>query len=188
MKTQILKYQHYLLVLIALLLANYGLMPLAQSQEEQQQRLFLLQKKASKTDKLLTNKSEFDNINQQLDVYLSDSDKYLYKQLTEAEFKLTAQSQVESILQSSGCTIQRIGFKGEQRLLPSVNKWFLEVRYKGDVSCLLKTTRALETTTPYMNIEDYYYNSRAFDKNAAADFSAVLNVSVWYKNKAANNS
>ena len=182
MRAELLKYQHYLLFLAALLLANSVLLPLTEWQTQQQQNLYLLQKKQSKTERLVTHVDEFESINKQLELYLSKSDSYLFTQKSVAEFKLTAQAQVEKMLQTSDCLIERIGFKGNQQLLPNVEKWFIEIRYKGDVTCLLKATRAFETTTPYMNIEHYSYNARAFDKNASGEFNAVLGVSVWYKN------
>jgi len=181
MKAELLKYKHYLLLLLALLLANYLLMPLTELQNEQQQILNLLQKKQEKTRSLMNNRDGFFQQNEELAVYLKNSHDYLFTQQSEADFKLTAQAQIEQLLQQSDCDIARIGFKGNQQILPTVEKWHMEIRYKGDAACLIKTTRALETAKPYINIEEYSYRANAFDKKVQAEFTAILKVSVWYK-------
>lgn len=181
MKADLLKYKHYLLLLLALLLANYVLVPLTELQVEQQNALNLLQKKQAKTNTLIESGDDFSQVNEQLTAYLKNSHDYLFTQKSEADFKLTAQTQIEQLLQTAGCDISRIGFKGNQQILQKVQKWHMEIRYKGDADCLVKTTRALETTKPYINIEEYSYSARAFDKAAQAKFNATLKVSVWYK-------
>ncbi len=181
MKADLLKYKHYLLLLLALLLANYFLVPLAELQVEQQNTLNSLQKKQAETNALIESGDDFSQVNEQLTAYLKNSYDYLFTQKSEADFKLTAQTQIEQILQSAGCDISQIGFKGNQQILPKIQKWHMEVRYMGDANCLVKTTRALETTKPYINIEEYGYSTRGFDKTAQAKFNATLKVSVWYK-------
>lgn len=188
MKADLLKYKHYLLLLLALLLANYLLVPLTELQSEQQQTLSLLQKKQQKTNALLNGGGSTSQERAQLATYLKNSHHYLFVQDSEASFKLAAQSQVEALLISSGCDISRIGFKGNQQILPKVQKWTIEIRYKGDAECLVKTTRALETAEPYINIEEYSYGSRGFDKTAQAEFNASLNVSVWHKASVSNQT
>lgn len=181
MKVELLKYKHYLFLLSALLVANYLLVPLTEWQLEQQEGLRLLQKKQLKTNALVSSSDSFTQENERLTKYLDSSLHYLFTQRSEAEFKLAAQTKIEQLLQNSDCNISRIGFKGSQQVLPNVEKWHLEVRYKGDALCLLRTTRALETEKPYINIEEYTYNARSFDKSVQADFNATLKVSVWHK-------
>ncbi len=181
MKADILKYKHYLLLLLALLLANYLLVPLTELQNDQQLNFSLLQKKQQKTNALLSGVGISSKKRAELATYLENSNHYLFLQESEASFKLAAQSQVEALLTSSGCDISRIGFKGSQQILPKVHKWNIEMRYKGDAECLIKTTRALETAKPYINIEEYSYGARGFDKTVKAEFNASLVVSVWYK-------
>jgi hypothetical protein len=181
MRTELLKYKHYLLLLSALLLANYLVVPLAELQSEQQSALNLLQKKQDKTKDLLGRGNLSSKDSEQLAIYLKNADEYLFMQKNEASFKLSVQTQVESQLKSSGCTISRIGFNGNQQILPRVQKWHMEIRYKGDAECLVKTTRALETIKPYINIEEYSYAAKGFDKTVQAVFNATMKVSVWYK-------
>ena len=187
MKADLLKYKHYLLLLLALLLANYLLVPLTELQSEQQLTLSLLQKKQYKSNAMLSGDGVSSQEREQLLNYLKKSHDYLFVQESEADFKLAVQTQVEVLLTSSGCDISRIGFKGNQQIFPKVQKWHMEIRYKGDVDCLIKTTRALETVKPYINIEEYSYGSRAFDKTAQGLFNATLKVSVWYKANVKNN-
>lgn len=188
MKADLLKYKHYLLLLLALLLANYLLMPLAELQSEQQQTLKSLQIKQTKTNALIENSNGSFEKNEALAVYLKNSNDYLFTQKSEADFKLTAQTKIEQLLQGADCDIARIGFKGKQQILPKVQKWHMEIRYDGDASCLVKTTRALETAKPYINIEEYSYRVDAFDKTAQAEFTAILKVSVWYKANVNNSN
>lgn len=184
MKTQLLKYKHYLLIILALLVINHVVLPLAEWQNEQGQYKNLLEKKQLKTAELLNDQTENEEVNQQLIEYLTHADKYLYNQKSEAEFKLSAQTQIESILNSADCQIQVIGFQGNQQILPRVQKWHMEIRYKGDANCLMKTTRGIESASPNINIEGYSYGVRSFDKNVKVDFNALLKVSVWYKTAA----
>jgi hypothetical protein len=181
MKADLLKYKHYLLLLTALLLANYLLVPLSELQSEQQQTLILLQKKQHKSNALLSGEGISSQEQEQLLNYLKKSHDYLFVQLNEADFKLAVQTQVETLLTTSGCNISRIGFKANQQILPNVQKWHMEIRYKGEADCLVKTTRALETVKPYINIEEYSYGARGFDRTAQALFNATLKVSVWHK-------
>lgn len=181
MKADLLKYKHYLLLLLALLLANYLLVPLTELQIEQQATLKLLEKKQRKTNALLNGKGITSQERDQLAAYIKNAHNYLFVQKNEAQFKQIAQMKVEELLQASGCDVSRIGFKGNQQILPKVKKWHMEIRYKGDADCLIKTTRALETAKPYINIEEYSYNARGFDKTVKAPFNATLMVSVWHK-------
>jgi len=188
MKTDLLKYKHYLLLLLALLLANYLLVPLATLQSEQQETLTLLQKKQNKTNALLNERNISTKEREQLATYLKNSHNYLFTQKSEDEFKRVAQTQIEKLLKASGCDVSRIGFKGNQQIFPKVQKWYMEIRYKGDANCLVKTTRTLETIKPYINIEEYSYSTRGFDKTAKATFNALLKVSVWYKANPKHNN
>lgn len=181
MKADLLKYKHYLLMLLALLLANYLLVPLTEFQQDQQQKLSLLKKKQAKTVSLMDKNIQFTELNNQLAIYLKNAHDYLYLLQSEADFKLTAQTQIEHHLKEAGCDISRIGFKGNQQITPKVQKWFMDIRYRGDVSCLIGLTRGLETARPYINIEEYSYSVRDFDKKAEGDFNAKVSVSVWYK-------
>lgn len=181
MKADLFRYRHYLLMLLALLLANYLLVPLTEFQQEQQQSLSLLKKKQVKTDSLFGKDIEFTLLNKQLDDFLKNAHKYIYSQQSEADFKLIAQTQIENHLKEAGCNISRIGFKGSQQITPNVDKWYMDIRYGGDVSCLIGLTRGLETSKPYINIEEYSYSVRDFDKRAKGDFNAKMSVSVWYK-------
>jgi len=184
MKDEIFKYKNYLLLLSALLVANFLLTPLSVLLEEQIQKVYLLEKQQVKTSNLINNTDEFNQKGEQVDQYLKNATNFLYTQKSESDFKLIAQTQIEKLLQESACTIERIGFKGKQQILPQIQKWHMEIRYSGDASCLLKATRGLETAKPYINIEEYKYNAdNVLDKTAEGRFNAILSVSVWFDNQ-----
>jgi hypothetical protein len=181
MKASLLKYKNHLLLMLALFLANFILMPLTELQSEQQLNLHLLQNKHKKTKALFNSNEGLSAKSAILATYLSKAEQYLFLQENEANFKLTVQSHIETLLTAAGCNVSRIGFKGNQPVSRNVQKWIMEIRFKGDVECVLKTTRALEIAKPYINIEKYSYSSRGFDKEVNTDLNAILTIGVWHK-------
>lgn len=183
MKSELLKYKHYLILLSALLLANYIIVPLSGWQTTQQETLVLLENKYNKTQMLLDSGESFDLKSASLDKKLGLIGQVLFKSKDEATFKQIAQSTIENLLTKAECKIERIGFKGSTVLNNNIEKWSLEIRYKGDAICLLKTTRAIESMQPYVRIESYNAVHNGLKKDAAGNFNASLNVSVWYMEK-----
>ena len=181
MKASLLKYKNHLLLMLALFLANFILMPLTELQSEQQLSLHLLQNKQKKTKALFNSNEGLSAKSVILATNLSKAEKYLFLQENEANFKLTVQSHIETLLTAAGCNVSRLGFKGNQPISRNVQKWIMEIRFKGDVECVLKTTRALEIAKPYINIEKYSYSSRGFDKEVNTDLNAILTIGVWHK-------
>ena len=167
--------------MLALFLANFILMPLTELQSEQQLSLHLLQNKQKKTKALFNSNEGLSAKSVILATNLSKAEKYLFLQENEANFKLTVQSHIETLLTAAGCNVSRLGFKGNQPISRNVQKWIMEIRFKGDVECVLKTTRALEIAKPYINIEKYSYSSRGFDKEVNTDLNAILTIGVWHK-------
>lgn len=180
MKSELLKYKHYLILLMALLIANYVILPLNDWQITQQQTLELLEKKQNKTQMLLQNSESFNLQTIELNKQLAVANQVLFNSKDEATFRQVAQSKIESILTEAECKIERIGFKGSTALNHNIEKWNLEIKYKGDAVCLLKTTRAIESMQPHVRIVDYNINHRGLTKEAAGDFNAKIEVSVWY--------
>jgi len=183
MKLVILKYKHYLILLMALLMANYVIVPLDNWQNKQQETLGLLSNKYNKTQALLNNNDLFNQKLEEIDKQLALSDQMLFNSKDEATFKQIAQSKIESVLTKAECKIERIGFKGNAFLQENIERWSLEIRYRGDATCLLKTTRGLESMEPYVRIDDYNVSHSGVDIKGIGEFNASLNVSVWYKEK-----
>lgn len=180
MKVEFLKYKHHLIFLSALLIANFIVEPLIELQEELLVSNALLEKKQLKTASLLNNQESLGEINKKLTVSLNKANRYLFSHTTLSEFKLSAQSKVESLLTESNCKIERIGFKGNKQLLPELQKWYLEVQYQGDANCLIKATRAIESAQPSFVIEEYSYRANDFDKKIKTGLNARLTISVLF--------
>ena len=173
-------YKHYFIVLVALLIANYVVMPLSDWQVEQQQKYSLLKKRSSKIELLVENKEQYDAEFVKIDTDVEKITQYIYTDSEEAKFKLLAQSKIEKILKDSECNVDRIGFKGNTIIDDSLSKWRVEIRFNGDAVCMTKTVRLLESSTPKFNINNYNANHRGFDNNAAGSFVTVMNLDAWH--------
>lgn len=179
------QYQHYLVLMSALVLANYVVVPLSEWQLEQQQTHALVAKQSNKIEHLIANKTSYaeqlNSINQQLDKITA----FVFTDADEAKFKLSAQSNIEKILNTAECSIERIDFKGDTLVLPTLSRWRVELRFTGDAMCLTQTTRGLETMTPSAFVEDYNFNHRGFTGEAKGTFNAIINVNLWHSKEVA---
>lgn len=180
MKSELEKYKHYLVLLLALIVANYIVMPLSEWQSSQQQTVTLLEKKLAKTKDLLHNSSSLDHSLDKVSTQLKQFEQLSFIAKDEASFKLVAQEKIEKALAQAACKIERIGFKGNTQLRDNIERWSLEIRYKGDAVCLVQTTRLLESMKPIVKIDSYNVNHRGFTTEATGSFNARLNVSVWF--------
>lgn len=179
--SELYKYKHYLYVLAALLVANYIVMPLAEWQEQEKQSLQLLEKQYSKVDELIAAKANFAQYLQETEEDLARFNTALNVFPSEDEFKLSAQAKIESALTKAKCNIERIGFSGNKSITPGITQWSMDVRYTGKLSCLVKLTRALESSTPLIDIESYNFNHKGFDSDLSGTFNARMKVNVWFK-------
>lgn len=174
------QYRHYLLIIVALVVANYIILPLSELQEEQQQKLALLSKQSNKVSNLLANEADYDNLLEQADNNLQQMRGFVFIQPDESSFKLIAQAQLEKVLNNAECDIQRINFKGDTKVSDELSRWRVELRFKGDATCLTQTTRGLEVSMPSINIADFNVNHRGLDEKVAGEFNAVMNVTLWH--------
>ena len=181
MKNELLKYKHYFVLLSALLLANYVLVPLSAWQETQLNTLKLLTKKYNKTQELFKGNDKISIKENELVEKMALYNSALFKTKDLATFKLRAQSKIEKFLTESNCKIERIGFKGNSILEHNIERWTLEIRYKGDALCVLNTTRTLESMQPKVRIDSYNVLHQGLKEDALGEFNANLNVSVWYQ-------
>lgn len=174
MKEDLLKYKHYLIALTALLLANFITVPLWEMQQEQSQEILLLNKHAKKIEQLIMGSSTFEE-------KLADAQKlqqsmapYLFKQASEAKFKLAAQEQVESILVQSKCNLQRVNWLSSTPINQELTRWRMELRLSGNPVCMVKVTRALGSTKPTMRIQDFSFNSQVITGRSGDKINAML--------------
>jgi hypothetical protein len=174
------QYRHYFFIILALMVANYAILPLSELQEEQQQTLSLLSKQSNKVRNLLANEADYDNLLEQVDNNLQQMRSFIFIQPDVSAFKLIAQAQLERVLNNAECDIQRIDFKGDTKVSDKLSRWRVELRFKGDATCLTQTTRGLEASIPSIHIADFNVNHRGLDKKVAGEFNAVINVTLWH--------
>lgn len=184
MKLELLKYKDHLLLLLALIVANYIIIPLSDWQVSQQQGVSLLTKKQIKTQALLENTVEFDKFLLESISQLQQLESFVFNNESEAAFKLAAQAKIEKSFINAECRIERIGFKGSTELNNNIERWSIEIRYKGDAVCFINTTRALESMQPFIKIDSYNANHQGLTSDGTGDFNALLKVSVWFMEEA----
>ena len=178
--SEFVRYKHYLLLIVALVIANYVVLPLSEWQQEQQRSYALLEKRSVKTENLIRNKQSFNIESEKLSNDVANISKFIYTDKDEAKFKLNAQSKLEKILNDADCQIDRIGFKGSTVVDEKLSNWRVEVRYTGDAVCLTKTFRLIESANPIFNIVTYNANHREFKAEANGNFVVVLNLNAWH--------
>lgn len=181
MLAEIIKYKHYLIVLAALLVANYVIVPLSELHDEQKLNLQLLSKQYEKTQSLMGNQDTLTEKLADSNKQIALLDKVLFIDSSEAQFKLAAQSLVEKTLLDGKCDIERIGFIGNTQVNKSIERWLMEVRLKGDINCLTYTTRTLESLSPHIEINEYNFNHRSLTENVSGKLNAQIQLNVWYK-------
>jgi hypothetical protein len=179
-KALLQKYQHALLVISALLVITHLLIPLSEWQTEQQQRQLLLAKKQQKTKQLLANAEQLQQYTEVATQQIQQLMPWLYADKTAAAFKLNAQKKIEQAMLKAGCTIERIGFTGNQVIHQGLTRWLLEVRYKGEPLCLVNTTRAIESMQPLVNINYYNATHRRLTSAASGQVNAKIELSLWH--------
>lgn len=181
MAAEIHKYKHYLLILGALVLANYILIPLSEWQEELKQNLVLLKKQDSKVNDLINEKGDLQKALDVSNIAIKEFNGALFNFPSEGEFKIAAQAKIEKALASTKCSIERIGFKGSNEVTKNIKRWTIDIRYKGDLGCMTKATRVLEELTPYVDIVSYSMNHSGLTDELKGNLTGRMEVGVWYK-------
>lgn len=174
------QYRHYLILLVALLLANHVIMPLSEWQEEQQQTLSLMTKRSDKANSLLASEGDFNLRQKELNDQLAEMKKFVFEEPDESKFKLSAQASIESILNGAACDIKRIDFKGRNNISDDLVSWRVELRFEGDILCLTKATREIESNLPSMSISDFNVNHRGLTSDVSGQFNSVVNLTLWH--------
>lgn len=183
MKSDILKYKHYLILLAALLVVNYVTVPLWELQEEQKQELTLLEKHASKVEKLMAGQDGFTKKLTQVQELQSSVEPFIFQQVTEAKFKLVAQQKLEKLLNDAHCSMERVKWLSSTPVNNSLTRWRLELRFTGNPACMVKTTRALGTIQPVMRIKDFTFSSSPITGQAASRITTMLTIILLHMPK-----
>lgn len=183
MLVEIQKYKHYLIILAALLIANYVIVPLDEWQENQSLNLELLNAKYEKTQSLLGNQSTLTEQLNQTQQQMTELEEVLFVDSSDDKFKLMAQSLIEKSLTDGKCNIERIGFKGSVVLNSEISRWLMEIRFKGDIHCLVHATRTLESLPITIKISEFNYGHDKLTSEVNGHLSAQILLNVWYKEK-----
>ncbi|MDO6444332.1 hypothetical protein Q4493_00955 [Colwellia sp. 1_MG-2023] len=173
------RYKHYILLLAALLVLNFIVVPLFSLQDEQLENLRLLERRLEKTERLIKNKDNITGANEILAENESLIPKYAYLDNNVDTIKLSIQKIIKSIITQSGCDFERIIFRGNEKLSDKLSIWAVELRYKGDLNCLMSVTREIESNSPLIIIKKYSYNSSALNDNTLAPINAKLSINFF---------
>lgn len=182
MRTELLKYKHYLLVLFALLLYMYVIEPLWYSVKEDFREQALLSQRTQKIKYLVNSEEE---IERELRALLTSSAQikdYIYPYSSESDFKLKAQSRVERLLTSLDCQVESVGWGGRNELVDRV-EWHLDVRFRGTPDCALRFTRELESQKPLSRIKSYSYAGREVSGKPNNRMVIMLKLVFWQSNR-----
>jgi len=181
MANDINKYKHHLLIVAALMIANYLIMPLSEWQSELKQNLTLLEKQAGKVSNLIDDKAKFEEELVTSNKTVARINTSLFVSPSEGEFKLAVQASIEKVMKEAGCTIERIGFKGSNEVTKNVERWTLDVRYQGDIGCMTMATRKLESFSPLIEITSYNMNHSGLTDELTGILSGRMDIGVWHK-------
>jgi len=181
MKADLLKYKHYLILLAALLLANYMTVPLWELQHEQKQELMLLDKHAVKTEQLLSGTDSFTEELVKVKELQTSIEPFIFTQATEAKFKLAAQQQIETLLTEAKCSMERVNWLSSTAVNDELTRWRLELRYTGNPACMIKITRALGTAKPIMRIKDFTFSADPITGESMNRITTRLTIILLHK-------
>ena len=173
------KYKHYLLIVFALIIADYCLVPLYNEIESKQQSLHLSQKRLLKTEAVI---EQIESIEAQEIAILQSKEKaqgLLFKNVNESQFKLLAQEKIESLLQQSGCELSSTAWKGSKLLNDDIAEWRIEVRFQANPSCLVTVTRNFESSLPLIRIHEYSYGGRKLHASPMEQLRGILTLKLW---------
>lgn len=179
MKSDLLKYKHYFIVIAALLFGLYITDPLWVSYKELTQTKTLNAVRANKLTTLLTQQTQLQQQLAQAQEAAKSITPYLFNQTTESDFKLKAQQAVEQALKQAQCNLERVEWQGKVQLAPLLEQWVLSIRYNGQPLCLVKASKAIELLKPTVRFKEYAYNGRSFTGNPNENISADIDLIMW---------
>ncbi|MBU2891941.1 hypothetical protein KO495_01230 [Colwellia sp. D2M02] len=184
MKAELIKYKHYLILLAALLILSYVTIPLWELQKEQRGELDLLERKMMKTEQLLSKSDLYSQMLADSKAKEQAIEPYLFIESTESQFKLVVQQQLEKVITGADCTVQRISWKGSSVINQDLNSWELSARFKGNPACMIKVTRALDSTIPLIRVKDFSISARRIDGQVGNRVSAAFELFALHYVKA----
>lgn len=168
-----------MLIMLGLLLYLYVIDPLWEQVKNQQQQVTFIQKKADKVSRLLQGSNDIEQELKNLQENFTAITPYVFTQADSGQLKLAVQQHLELTLEQAGCTLKSLSWQGESPITSKLTKWQVELLYKGSPVCLLNVTKAVESETPLLVINDYQYRGRYIDGKPSKQINARLNLSLW---------
>lgn len=185
MKANLIKYKHYLILLTALLFSSYLVVPLWELQQELRSEIKMLKKQLLKIDKLIGNETIFDERGVKAKQKQAKSEVYIFQQPNEAKLKLDVQLKLEHLFTDANCEMGRVSWKNASVVDQTLTRWTVEVRFKGNPSCIIKTTRSFATAKPLMRIQDFDYSARRINGEVRNKITATLKIMILQSTKLA---
>jgi len=179
MKSDLLKYKHYFIAIVALLVGLYITDPLWLSFKELSQTKALNTVRANKLSTLLTQQEQLQQQLAQANEENTNIAPYLFNQTTESDFKLKAQQAIESTLKQAQCNLDRVEWQGKVQLTPTLEQWVLTLRFNGAPLCLVSATKAIELLKPTVRFKEYTYNGRSFTGSPTENINADISLIMW---------
>ncbi|NUZ10691.1 hypothetical protein HUZ36_07860 [Pseudoalteromonas sp. McH1-7] len=173
------KYQHYGLIMIVLLFALYVVDPLFEYTNEVKTDVQVLQIRASKLNSLVSQSGTLLEEKNISEVQSEQANAWVFPLESESAFKLKIQQQLENILTTSDCNVERVGWEIATQPYESIKKWSLELKLNGNPICMAKVTRALESSQPMFALDSFLFQTRSWDGGIAHNIEATLKVSIY---------
>ena len=183
MKANLVKYKHHIIILVALLVAHYVIMPLWELQQSQRSEIKMLSKQRSKINTLIDRKDLFQEELNKAQQKKATIAPYLFQEPNEGKFKLAAQLKLEQLLSKASCTVERISWKSDTEIDSTLTKWMVEARYNGNPSCIIQTTRFLAAEKPLMRVHNFDYSSRRINGEVRNKIRANLSIIILQNKK-----
>jgi len=183
-----LKQYKFLLSLVAvLLLAKFVIVPIYDWQDEKQQNISRLSKKLTKIDSVLSGQSSNHALLDKLRSNTAIASKLFYVFSPEAQFKISQQKHIESMLEKYEIRVSNFGWQPVNKLeqLNALN-YQAKLRFTGKTVNLIKAMTFLESQTPYHEISEFNYKIKRQTANNLGTMDARVTLSFYMLNEIDN--
>lgn len=176
------KYQHYWLILIAILCFAYILEPMLTYRHSQTESLELVEKRVDKIAHLLEQKDDLIQQQSNIESLGLEASSYIFPRSDKNTFRLQAQMQIEMLLKSAKCNELHFLWKNENKSTTvgsNIDVAHFEVKLDGTLSCLIKLNRDLEALKPMYDIAEFSYFARSWNGHPQEKITAILKIRAW---------
>lgn len=176
------KYQHYWLILLAILCFAYVLEPMLTYRQSQVESLSLLEKRVDKIASLLEQKDDLIEQQSRIESLGRQASSYTFPRSDVNTFRLQVQMQIEMLMKSAKCNELHFIWKSENKSLvagENLDVTNIEVKLEGPLTCLIKLNRDLEALKPMYRIAEFSYFTRSWNGHPGEKITAILTIQVW---------